>query len=91
MSQQIDAIFENGVLRPLEPLHLPDLTRVKVSVEDATATESSGKASAQQVERPLAADAMGYPAGYFETTAGCFADEPLERPSDLPWESREPW
>ena len=38
-----------------------------------------------------ATDAMGYPVGYFEATAGSFADEALERPADLPWESRESW
>jgi hypothetical protein len=29
-------------------------------------------------------DAMGYPAGYFEATAGSFANEPLERPAQPP-------
>ncbi len=48
MSQHIDAIFENGVLKPLEPLHLPDQSRVKVTVEDATATKSAEKVKAQQ-------------------------------------------
>jgi predicted DNA-binding antitoxin AbrB/MazE fold protein len=33
MSQQIDAIYDNGVLKPLEPLSLPDQTRVKLTVE----------------------------------------------------------
>ena len=36
-------------------------------------------------------DALGYPMGYFEATAGSFADEPLEAPVELPLESREPW
>jgi hypothetical protein len=36
-------------------------------------------------------DALGYPGGYFEATAGCFQGEPLERPPDLPLESREAW
>lgn len=27
-------------------------------------------------------DAMGYPTGYFERTAGSFANEPLERPAE---------
>jgi len=48
MSQHIDAIFENGVLKPLEPLHLPDQTRVKVSVEKAEVSESKEKAQAQK-------------------------------------------
>jgi predicted DNA-binding antitoxin AbrB/MazE fold protein len=33
MSQQIDAIYDHGVLKPLEPLSLPDQTRVKLTVE----------------------------------------------------------
>lgn len=31
-----------------------------------------------------AVDAMGYPAGYFESTFGSFANEPLERPAQPP-------
>ena len=34
---------------------------------------------------------LGYPAGYFEATAGSFADEPLEAPDELPQQVREPW
>ena len=29
-------------------------------------------------------DTMGYPAGYFDSTAGSFAGEPLERPGQPP-------
>jgi predicted DNA-binding antitoxin AbrB/MazE fold protein len=32
MSQQIQAIYENGVLRPLEPLRLPEHQRVRISI-----------------------------------------------------------
>jgi len=35
--------------------------------------------------------AKAWPAGYFEKTAGAFADEPLERPSQLPFQNREDW
>ena len=38
-----------------------------------------------------AVDQLGYPAGYFESTAGSFADEPLTAPGELPFESRESW
>lgn len=34
MSITLDAIYENGLLRPLSPLSLPEHTRVRVSVED---------------------------------------------------------
>ncbi len=91
MSQHFDAIFENGVLKPLEPLHLPEQSRVKVTVEKATASDPLQTPADQQDEAPLAADAMGYPAGYFKATAGSFADEPLERPTNLLQESRESW
>ncbi|HEV7405756.1 MAG TPA: hypothetical protein VGO11_22625 [Chthoniobacteraceae bacterium] len=36
-------------------------------------------------------DELGYPLGYFESTAGSFAKEPLERPVALPFENREVW
>ena len=36
-------------------------------------------------------DALGYPLGYFEATAGSFADEPLEVPVELPAQVRESW
>ena len=28
LGEQIEAVFENGVFRPLEPVHLPDRQRV---------------------------------------------------------------
>ena len=33
MSEQIDAIFDHGVLKPLAPLNLPDKAHVKVTVD----------------------------------------------------------
>jgi predicted DNA-binding antitoxin AbrB/MazE fold protein len=36
MRQTVEAIYENGVLQPLEPLNLPDHERVSVTVEPAT-------------------------------------------------------
>jgi predicted DNA-binding antitoxin AbrB/MazE fold protein len=38
MSQTIEAIYENGLFKPLAPVDLPDGTRVRVEVEP-TATE----------------------------------------------------
>jgi predicted DNA-binding antitoxin AbrB/MazE fold protein len=32
MSEKVVAIYEQGVLRPLEPLHLPECTRVQIQV-----------------------------------------------------------
>ena len=33
MSQTITAVYENGVLRPLKPLALPERTRVRLQIE----------------------------------------------------------
>lgn len=48
MIHQIDAIFDNGVLRPLVPLQLPDQARVKVTVEAPAEGESSDNLAAQK-------------------------------------------
>jgi len=36
-------------------------------------------------------DANGWPIGYFERTAGCFADQPFEAPDDPPPEPLKEW
>jgi predicted DNA-binding antitoxin AbrB/MazE fold protein len=35
MRQKVNAIYENGVLQPLEPLNLPEHERVSITVESA--------------------------------------------------------
>jgi hypothetical protein len=37
------------------------------------------------------ADSMGYPVGYFERTAGSFADQPLQRPEQAPLSPATIW
>ena len=34
LKQQIEAIYENGVLRPLKPLELEDQQRVRITIEN---------------------------------------------------------
>lgn len=34
MTKRLEAIYENGVLRPLEPLHLPEHQRVRVTLSE---------------------------------------------------------
>jgi predicted DNA-binding antitoxin AbrB/MazE fold protein len=36
MTTAVDAIYEDGLLRPLHPLPLPEHTRVRLSVETVT-------------------------------------------------------
>lgn len=69
----------------LERLDGETATLLERTVRDALALAEHRAAVAE------ATDPLGYPAGYFEATAGSFADEPLEDPEDLPWEVREPW
>jgi hypothetical protein len=38
-------------------------------------------------EEPM--DSLGWPLGYFEETCGSMADDPIERPTQLPLEQRE--
>ena len=66
-------------LRKLDP---ETAQRVEYLVREALAL--AGRA-------PTAKDALGYPSGYFEATAGSFADEPLDRPAPLPPEERTAW
>jgi predicted DNA-binding antitoxin AbrB/MazE fold protein len=54
MSQQIDAIYDNGMLRPLEPLALPDQARVKLTVEAEPATPQV-ETDAQKAEQEVLA------------------------------------
>jgi predicted DNA-binding antitoxin AbrB/MazE fold protein len=46
MSQEIDAIFEDGVLRPLEPVNLREHERVRLSIEQETGAEPAPTSAA---------------------------------------------
>jgi predicted DNA-binding antitoxin AbrB/MazE fold protein len=48
MIHHIDAIYDNGVLRPLEPLALPDQSRVKLTVDAEQKTKESDKLAKQK-------------------------------------------
>ena len=41
MVRRVDAIFSQGAFRPLEPLALPEGTRVHLSVEENSGSDSS--------------------------------------------------
>ena len=55
------------------------------TVRDALALAEHGAVGSK------ATDNLGYPIGYFEATAGSFANEPLSPPAELPMETRECW
>lgn len=60
MSQDFRAVYENGVLRPLTPLSLPELTEVVGTLQEANGVAESGaRARAVELQRQQAAlDAM---------------------------------
>ena len=60
--------------RTLRELDSDTASLLERAVRDALALAQRRQQAAPQL------DAMGYPAGYFEATAGSFADEPLEPP-----------
>lgn len=52
MSQQIDAVYDNGVLKPLVPLSLPDKARVRLTI-DAQPAAAAPLAPQDEWERHL--------------------------------------
>jgi predicted DNA-binding antitoxin AbrB/MazE fold protein len=44
MQKTFEAVYENGVLRPVEQLSLPDQSRVTVTINDAAAFEGDASA-----------------------------------------------
>jgi predicted DNA-binding antitoxin AbrB/MazE fold protein len=54
MSQTITAIYENGILRPLTPLELPDHTEVRIQIE-TTPERPEAEAHRRAVDEALVA------------------------------------
>ncbi len=53
MTISIEAVYENGLLRPLSPLALPEQTRVQLAVDDLS--DDSRVQWLEQSQRSLAA------------------------------------
>lgn len=50
MSQNIQAIYENGILRPLQPLNLPENKIVEIDVRDIPDTKESELTNAEKIK-----------------------------------------
>ena len=72
--------------RALSRVDRETAAQLERAVRDALAL-----AEKQSSAAAAAPDSRGYPAGYFESTAGSFANEPLDAPPELPSTAREPW
>jgi hypothetical protein len=72
-----------------------DMTLARLDPETAALLERTVRDALALAERTAAgaeaSKALGYPQGYFEATAGSFANDLLEAPEELPLETREPW
>ena len=69
----------------LASLDPADATLLDRLVDDALALVKSRAAK----HAPTAVDANGWPVGYFEATAGSFANEPFDESPDSPPEPNE--
>ena len=64
MTMQIEAVYENGVLRPDEPLDLEPNTRVRVTIETRSSVLSDpGRASRGSLSELFGSVDLGYPTG----------------------------
>ncbi len=50
MSEYIQAIYENGVLRPLTPLDLPENSVVEIDVRDVTNSKKEQSTNAEKLK-----------------------------------------
>ncbi|MEW6213521.1 MAG: antitoxin family protein [Acidobacteriota bacterium] len=64
MSQKITAIYENGILRPLTPLELPDHSRVEIEVRGVDMPENM--AHREQVRLTLVDAGLSLPVSFTE-------------------------
>ena len=80
-----ESAFALDLDRVLRQLDSETAQLLERTVRDALALAERREADRGEI------DARGYPSGYFETTAGSFASEPLEAPEELPVQTREAW
>ena len=71
----------------LKELDSDSATKLERLVRDAMALVQP----ARKMAADGAVDKNGWPVGFFEETAGCFANEPFDFPADLPLEPIATW
>jgi predicted DNA-binding antitoxin AbrB/MazE fold protein len=62
MALEVDAIYENGVLRPLQPLDLEEHERVIVSVVKVSSTPATSRLAVEYTDRIKSALGSSEPA-----------------------------
>jgi predicted DNA-binding antitoxin AbrB/MazE fold protein len=61
MSHKITAIYENGVLRPLTPLNLPDHTTVEIDVKQMAIVSTTKDMHSSRARQALIAAGVSIP------------------------------
>jgi predicted DNA-binding antitoxin AbrB/MazE fold protein len=59
MTITIEATYENGVLKPLQPLTLGEHQRVQITIQTLTVTNHGLKPPVKEPQRPTAPNAYG--------------------------------
>ncbi len=77
MNHPIIAVYENGVLKPLIPLTLPERTEVQIYVTQTSVSEHS--ANRRRVKEALIAAGLSLPLSQQETSAACSEMSPERR------------
>jgi predicted DNA-binding antitoxin AbrB/MazE fold protein len=72
MSQPIEAIYENGLLRPLEPLALPEFARVQLDVRTVERETLSPVTEAELIAQTKAHQAL------LASLAGVSSEQPAD-------------
>ncbi|MFQ5613286.1 MAG: antitoxin family protein [Anaerolineae bacterium] len=75
MSNSITAIYENGVLRPLTPLELPENTQVQIQVHRVSMPAGDSIAHRRRVREALIAAALSLPTPEAPPTASPLSAE----------------
>ncbi|MBN1886850.1 MAG: antitoxin family protein [Thermoflexales bacterium] len=74
MNSTIMTIYENGILRPLVPLALPERARVQVHVEQVLAPTDSSE-HRRQVHEALIAAGLSLPTSMFKLSSAPVSEE----------------
>lgn len=77
MSHRVTAIYENGILRPLAPLDLPEQAQVEITVDKTTSINQPQPTHRQAVRAALRQTEMERQAGHTPPVA--LTDEERER------------
>ncbi|HXG63889.1 MAG TPA: antitoxin AF2212-like protein [Blastocatellia bacterium] len=74
---KVTTIYENGVLRPLAPLDLPEHSEVHVEIQQVLSPEAASTL-ARKVRHALLAAGLSLPTGDVATEAATLSDERRE-------------